>query len=220
MQSEVGQDSVRSVWKISGRGEIMLKTFCIAAAVVSCAATLSAQVSPYPDTFKINYFSNAHAPDDVLPPGTVQVTNVGTQTGSKTDPGGNLCAMIYVFQPDQELAECCGCKITPDGLLTLNIDHLTANPLTPVTITSGVIKIVSSYSSGSTCDPTKPVPATGIRAWATHIQNYDYPYEFETETEFSDSNLGAGELGSLKAKCAAIAAVGSGAGVCTCGGGV
>ena len=194
----------------------MLKSFCIAAAVVGFAASLSAQTSLYPDTFKVNYFSNANC--DGVPDGTVQLTNVGTQTGSKTDPGGNLCAMIYVFQPDQELAECCGCKITPDGLLTLSIDYnLTANPLTPVTLTSGVIKVVSSYSSGSVCDPTKPAPATGIRAWGTHIQGFFPPYsEFETETEFSDSNLSAGELASLKAKCSAINAVGSGAGICTC----
>jgi hypothetical protein len=194
----------------------MFKSLYFTAAIVGFAATLSAQTSLYPDTFKVNYFYNAN--NNAVPDGTVQITNVGTQTGSKTDPGGNLCAMIYVFQPDQELAECCGCKITPDGLLTLSIDNnLTATPLTPVTLSSGVIKIVSSYSSGSVCDPTKPAPAPGIRAWSTHVQNMFSPFDFETETEFSDSNLGAGELGSLEAKCKAIVAVGSGLGICNCG---
>lgn len=195
----------------------MLKNLSLAVAVVGLAATLSAQTSPYPDTFKVNYFSNANC--ETVPDGTVQITNVGTQIGSKSDPGGNLCAMIYVFEPDQELAECCGCRITPDGLLTLSINKdLTANPLTDITLSSGVIKIVSSYGSGNKCNPTKPVPATGVKAWTTHIQSsYPPPFLAETETEFSDSNLSAGELGSLEAKCSAITAVGSGKGVCDCG---
>ena len=54
------------------------------------------------------------------PDGTVRITNVGTNI---TTPGsGNLCALIYVFEPDQQMAECCGCLITPDGLLTLSIN--------------------------------------------------------------------------------------------------
>lgn len=81
---------------------------------------------------------------DGISDGTVRITNVGTS-------GGSLCADIYVFDPYQELAECCSCKITPDGLLTLSVsDNLTANTLTGVPLSSGVVKIVSS----STCDAT------------------------------------------------------------------
>jgi hypothetical protein len=196
----------------------MLKSLSLAVAVVGLAATLSAQTSPYPDTFKVNYFSNANCGG--VPDGTVQITNVGTQIGSKTSPGGNLCALIYVFEPDQEMAECCGCKITPDGLLTLSIDNnLLANTLTDVTVSSGVIKIVSSYASAGVCDPTKPAPATGVKAWATHIQGFFYGSEFQTETEFSDSNLSTGELNRLQNECKGISLVGSGAGVCKCPGG-
>ncbi len=131
----------------------MLKKLSIAVALVGFAATLSAQVSPYPDTFKVNYFQNANCID--VPDATVQITNVGTQIGSKLEPSGNLCALIYVFRPDQELSECCGCRITPDGLRTISVDHdLTKNPVTgPITtLQTGLVKIVSSLS----CDPTNP----------------------------------------------------------------
>ena len=79
--------------------------------------------------------------------------------------------MIYVFEPDQQLAECCGCKITPDGLLTLSVHrNLTSNPLTGATLINGAIKIVSS-TWNPPCNAAKPVPAAGIRAWITHVQD-------------------------------------------------
>ena len=189
----------------------MLKTLSIAAAVFGFAAILSAQTAaPGPDTFKVGYFSNANSGE---PDGTVRITNVGTNI---TTPGsGNLCALIYVFEPDQQLAECCGCLITPDGLLTLSINNnLTSNPLTPVTLHTGAIKVVSSgHAAGY--NPAKPTPVAGIRAWGTHIQAAGVV----TETEFTDSTLSAGELTLLKNRCGAIQNNGSGFGVCTCGGG-
>jgi hypothetical protein len=184
----------------------MLKTLSLVAAVFGFAAMLSAQTAaPGPDTFKVGYYSNAHYGVD----GTVRITNVGTNI---TTPGsGNLCALIYVFEPDQQLAECCGCLVTPDGLLTLSINNnLTDNPLTPVTLTTGAIKIVSS--AGGACNAAKPTPVTGIRAWGTHIQAAGVV----TETEFVDSTLSAGELALLKNKCSSIQSNGSGFGICSC----
>jgi hypothetical protein len=190
----------------------MFKTLSIAAVLIGFAVTLSAQVSPYPDTFKVTYFANANTPGCL--DGSLRVTNVGTQIGSKADPSGNLCALIYVFDPKQELAACCGCKITPDGLLTLSVDNnLTRNTLTDVPLVTGDVKIVSSTS----CNPTKPAPAAGIRAWMTHIQNFVPPFAFQTETEASDSDLSTGELNGLAARCAAIQLDGSSYGVCSCG---
>jgi hypothetical protein len=197
----------------------MLKTSCITVALIGLAATLSAQVEA-PDTFKANYYSNptpevhCDVTPDVTPVAdtTVRITNVGTQLGSKSDPSGNLCALIYVLQPDQELAECCGCRITPDGLLTLSVSiDLTSNPLTPVTLTTGDIKIISSTS----CNAAAPVPAAGIRAWATHLQNDGST----TETEFTNSTLSAGEMKRLANRCGAIINNGSLFGQCVCPGG-
>jgi hypothetical protein len=135
-----------------------------------------------------------------------------------------LCAMIYVFTPDQQMAECCGCALTPDALLTLSVaNDLTDNPLTPVTPVTGAIKIVSSTGAPA-CNPAKPVPVAGVRAWATHIQaeavvevGCGATPSFVTETAFSDGVLSAGELKLLENKCASIRNNGSGFGICSCG---
>jgi hypothetical protein len=77
-------------------------------------------------------------------------------------PPGALCAMIYVFTSDQQLSQCCGCPVTPNGLLTLSVTHdLTDNPLTGVFPERGVIKLVSATPGPlDTCDPSAPqVPA-------------------------------------------------------------
>jgi hypothetical protein len=198
----------------------MIKTLWVAAALVGSAAILSAQAID-PDTFKVNYFSNnspsrCYGPNNVNcniqivdPDETVRITNVGTS-------GGSLCADIYVFDPYQELAECCSCKITPDGLLTLSVaNNLTANTLTGVPLSSGVIKIVSS----STCNATTPKPASGIRAWATHTQIGLSATFVQTETEFQDSGLSAAELNRLSAECSGIQLDGSNHGKCSCGNG-
>jgi hypothetical protein len=192
----------------------MFKVLSSTAALFGCAAILSAQAID-PDTFKVSYYANANKAG--YPDATVQIINVGTQNGAAGDASGNLCAMIYVFSPDQELDECCGCPVTPDGLITIDVnDDLTSNPLTGITLFSGDIKIISS-TGYPTCNPRTPKPAAGIRAWATHIQNQSHGSYFQTETAFSDSSLSADELSSLASTCAAVIKEGTGFGVCTCG---
>jgi hypothetical protein len=209
-----------SLAKFASEEKYMLRTWSIAVSLVGLAATLPAQTTTYPDTFKVDYYStgciaDGGGPNNVLPgvlDTTVYITNVGTQTGTTADPSGDLCAMIYVFEPDQQLAECCGCSITPNGLLTLSVDHnLTNNPLTGAALINGAIKIVSSTGP---CNAAKPVPAAGIRAWITHVQ--DAPRDFLTETPFSDATLSPSELSNLAAECKILQTEGSGAGICTC----
>jgi hypothetical protein len=170
---------------------------------------LSSVTAVAQDVYKLNYFSNNAAP---APDATVRIDNPGLTYG-------NLCAMIYVFDADQQLSECCGCVETHNGLRTLSVrKDLTSNPLTGRVSTNGVIKIVSAAVNNSPCDPTSNVtPKTNLRAWGTHIQNAvgtAYPI---TETEFSDSTLGATELANLQAQCAFINILGSGQGICSCG---
>jgi hypothetical protein len=164
------------------------------------------------DVFRVNYFSNANTAG--APDATVRIDNPGLTYG-------NLCAMVYVFDADQQLSECCGCVETHNGLRTLSVNaNLTSNPLTGRKSTTGVIKVVSAAVNNSPCDPTANVtPTANLRVWATHIQNKvgaAYPI---TETESSDSTLGATELANLQAQCAFVAILGSGQGVCSCGGG-
>ena len=171
--------------------------------------TVGLGVASAQDVFKVNYFSNNYSP---APDATVRIDNPGLTYG-------NLCAMIYVFDADQQLSECCGCVETHNGLRTLSVRRdLTDNPLTGVVSKNGVIKIVSAAVNNSPCDPTSNVtPTANLRAWGTHIQNpvgSAYPI---TETEFSDSTLGATELANLQAQCAFVNILGSGQGICYCG---
>jgi hypothetical protein len=161
------------------------------------------------DVYKLNYFSNNAAP---APDGTVRIDNPGLTYG-------NLCAMIYVFDADQQLSECCGCVETHNGLRTLSVRRdLTSNPLTGRVSTTGVIKVVSAAVNNSPCDPTSNVkPTPNLRVWNTHIQNPVGAAFPITETESSDSTLGATELANLQAQCAFINILGSGQGICSCG---
>lgn len=188
----------------------MFKTLTLVAALAGCATILSAQAIA-PDTFKVNYFSNI----GIALPAQVQMTNVGTS-------GGSICADIYVFDPNQELAECCSCRLTPDGLRTLGIGpnggNIAANPLTGFDppLLNGIIKIVSSSGTCSGTGlplPVSPKPIPGLRAWASHLTGPG----LSTESNFLDSGLSAAELAALGAQCSAIKLVGSGRGVCSCG---
>jgi hypothetical protein len=175
---------------------------------------LGVSASAQEDFFRVNYFSNngvAGAPD-----ATVRIDNPGS-IGTV-----NLCAMIYVFDNDQQLSECCGCITTPDGLRTLSVSKdLTGNPLTGVKSNNGVIKIVSAVPNNSPCDPTSQFglePTFVLREWASHVQNKvgtAYPI---TETEFSAASLSAQELDfNLIEQCSFAQRLGSGHAVCSCG---
>jgi hypothetical protein len=178
-------------------------------ALALCASTASSQTIP-PDTMKVDYFSNANT--NKAPDGTLRIINPGTAPG-------NVCASIYVFDPDQELSECCSCFVSPDGLATLSVNtDLTKNPLTPVTLTTGLIKIVSTIPVSGVC-PTYPVtvsPEAAIRAWTTHIQTSAFS---ETETSSQDATLTLTEMKRMERACSAIQIDGSGHGLCTCGSG-
>ncbi|HEY6767978.1 MAG TPA: hypothetical protein VI386_24750 [Candidatus Sulfotelmatobacter sp.] len=180
----------------------------IALTLALCAGTAAAQAPPA-DTLKVDYFSNANTTG--APDGTLRLTNPGTAPG-------NVCANIFVFDPFQELSECCSCFLSPDGLRTLSVNtDLTANPLTGknTTLSTGVIKIVSTTLTAGTCPlPTNLNPIPALRAWTTHIQNAGFAV---TETASQDATLSAAEVSRLKSECNAVRIVGSGAGVCSCG---
>jgi hypothetical protein len=175
-------------------------------ALALCAVSALAQAPPA-DTLKVDYFANANTAG--APDATLRIVNPGTS-------GGNLCAAIYVFDTTQELSECCSCFLTPDSLRTLSVNgDLTSNPLTGIVLTGGVIKIASTTAVGLSCpSPVALTPTAGLRAWATHIQNANFTI---TETASQDATFSAAEQGSLQSKCRSIHAVGSGAGICSCG---
>ena len=178
------------------------------------------------DVYTVNYFSYANT--TAAPDGTLRIDNPGLS-------GGDLCAMIYVFDSFQEMSECCGCLQTPNGLQTFSIDgNLTSNPLTGNFLSTGVIKVVSALPNAGPqgCDPTGGTgpfggtsalnikPKANLRTWVTHIQGGG-PF-YVTETESSASTLGVAELDALQNDCDFIVGqneggLGSGHGICSCG---
>jgi hypothetical protein len=181
------------------------------AATTAPALGKTSSVGEPADVLKVDYFSNANTSG--APDGTFRITNAGTS-------GGNLCAYIFVFDPQQEMSECCGCLQTPDGLGTLSVNvNLTSNPLTGVTLTTGAIKVFSVAPVANAC----PLPGTttvpqpfeaGLRSWTTHIQNSNFAI---TETASQDATLSVVENVRAYDECLAIVLDGSGHGICSCG---
>jgi hypothetical protein len=208
----------------------MDKTSCrkivLVVAVLALALTAGSQVAraqdapATSDVYTVDYYSNAHmtGAEDA----TVRVINPGTTSASAT-AAADLCALIYVFDANQELSECCGCFVSANALMTLSVNNnLTSNPLLGTLLHTGVIKIVSSAFPAVTkvCDPTKITLTPTLRAWATHIQNRvgtGTPANFpETEGESQAAILGTGEGADLAEDCTVAMELGSGQGVCTC----
>jgi Bacterial Ig-like domain (group 2) len=160
----------------------------------------------------VSYFS--HANTSGFADSNVRLSNPGAT-------GGKLCAEIYVFDQDQELSECCGCLVSPDGLLTLSVNsNLTGNPLTGIESTTGVIKIVSAeVPANLSCDPSAITPNGELLAWSTNTQAKNGLSIAFTENSFQLSPLGDADLTALQSQCSMVATLGSGHGVCTCGAG-
>jgi hypothetical protein len=157
-----------------------------------------------------DYFSNANTTG--APVGNITVINTGVT-------GGNLCAMIYVFDTSQEMSECCGCSISSDGERTLSVDaDLTANPLTQIQLHTGVIKIIAADPTNNpTCNAGSVTPAGLLVSWTTHIQPDPQSTFDVTEERSRLSPLGNAESAVLQNLCTYVQKLGSGHGLCTCG---
>ena len=191
----------------------MRKLACTALAILGLALMLGVGTAVAQDNvYDLSYFSGAHtsgAPDT-----TLRLVNDGNVSDSS--PAGDLCASIYVFDSTEELQECCSCRVTPNGILSLSVNNsLTANTLTGRTITRGVVKVVSSSLSGGTCNAAVSVPHVGIRSWLTHIQRGTNTYQM-TEEELVDSTFGSAEQADLAEDCGVLEELGTGSGICSC----
>jgi hypothetical protein len=170
-----------------------------------------------PDSFQVRYASNLNATGG---DGFIDITNAGTLSG--THPAGNICVNAYVFDPEEELQECCSCLVTPNALNSWSVKtDLTSNTLTGVSPSSVVIKLVATSANGaSNCSASSTLPTTknlapGMRAWGTTLHATPTAGTFAvTETEFSPAVLSVSELSELTSTCADIVKNGSGAGIC------
>ena len=183
----------------------------LAAALILALGSITAVAQD--DVYALSYFSNAHttgAPDAAL-----RVVNDGFLSDSS--PAGDLCASIYVFDSREELNECCSCKVTPNGILSLSVNtNLTSNTLTAVVPRRGVVKVVSSKPNAGVCDPTFDSPFPGIKGWLTHVQKGTGTGFGQTEEELSDANFSTFEEADLAEDCKVLVELGSGRGICSC----
>ncbi len=187
-----------------------------------------------------NYFSNASTTG-----GTAYINISAPLEGDPTgatpaEREGETCAMIYVFNTEQSIQACCGCPVTADGLLTLNITtQLAGNPVAlGKLLNDGIIRIIPTLpnatppghgisqpayegcdsTTGVCCDPTATstgnqlIPGSKLVAWGDHIQNTAI-----TETRFESAAPTPEELNDgVPEACGDIAKLGSGQGACTC----
>ena len=169
-------------------------------ATLVCASVAFAQA----DAFQVRYASNLNIGDSVI-----NITNAGTS-------GGNICANVYTFSPDEQLISCCSCVVTPNALVSLSANSdLVSNTLTPAHPTSIVVKLLAT--TGGACNAAAPgALAGGLRAWGTTLHAAPTtPVSYQvTETEFSQAGLSAGELARISSFCGFIQSNGSGFGIC------
>jgi hypothetical protein len=199
--------------KIKQEDNLMFKSFVFGAMAAALILALGSTTAVAQDNiFALSYFSNAHT--QYAPDGALRLVNDGTV--SDASPAGDLCASVYVFDSAEQMNECCSCRITPNGILSLSVNtDLTSNTLTGKIPTRGVIKVVSSKPSGGTCDAKVVAPQIGIRGWITHVQLASHGYVL-TEEELIDSTYGSSESADLAEDCTVLTELGSGAGICSC----
>jgi hypothetical protein len=238
-----GVRTIREEYKmLLGKRVLSTSTAILLAVVIATFAWsgMAAAESEEYGTELQNYFSNANAGA-----GTAYINITAPLEGAPTATApyareGELCAMIYVFNTEQSLQACCGCPLTADGLLTLNIStQVAVNAVTGGLIHDGSVRIISSLPNstpapyGDTqpayagcdsntsvcCDPTAAAegfalaPTPELIAWGDHIQTTQI-----TETIFQADVPGTGEITDpgLGLACADVVRLGSLQGTCIC----
>ncbi|HEV3330182.1 MAG TPA: hypothetical protein VG096_04320 [Bryobacteraceae bacterium] len=166
------------------------------------------------DAYQIGYVANL-----AVGFSNINITSAGGEGGF--DPNGDICANVYVFAEDQQLIECCACRMTPNHLRTFSATELIANTLTPgvpLGITVGLV--ATANPTGGGCDASHIDPATlapGMRAWGTTVHSAPGGGFAVTENHFLSAPLSAGELAKMTSFCGFIEANGSFFGICkTC----
>ena len=177
-------------------------------AVFAFAALSFGQAADAP--YQIGYAANMNIGDSVI-----NLTNSGANGGF--EPGGNLCANVYVFSEDQQLVTCCTCPLTPNHLKTLSVrNDLISNTLTPGVPIGVTVAILGSVPVAGACNAAAPagVPVNGVIGFGATIHaNPDGTYT-SSNYPFVPATLSASELTKMTTYCGFIQANGSGYGIC------
>ncbi len=143
-----------------------------------------------------------------------------------------VCAMIYVFDDDEEMGECCGCLLSSNKLATFSVkENLTSNwglqgGPEGGAHGNGSIAIVAAGPNGPggtiSCDPTNVpgypvVPENNLLGSITHNSVVAPDAGGLTEVGLFDNGGGdPTNLTYLQTQCGALIGNGSHGGVCTC----
>ncbi len=172
--------------------------------------------------YQVSYAANLNIGDSV-----VNVTNDGTN-GGVIGAGtlGNLCANVYVFDPQEEEIGCCTCLVTPNGLNSLSVkSDLISNNLTPAVPTSITISLIASQPTAdltgnlTVCNPATGVvgnvQGNGLVAWGNTLEPTATPGTFNAvPAPFLSAGLSPSELAGVTSACNFIQADGTGYGIC------
>ena len=189
---------------------MMFKSLAFGAMAAALILALGSTTAVAQDNvYALSYFSNAHTTG--APDGALRLVNDGYV--SDASPAGDLCASIYVFDSNEELNECCSCKVTPNGILSLSVNtNLTSNTLTGVTPKRGVIKVVSSVSNLWSLRPDDRESAYSASEAGSLTSRRPPPDSLSDEEELIDSSLRPSEAGDLAEDCTVLVELGSGHG--------
>ena len=176
--------------------------------------------------FTIGFYvgGNAGLPDaqmHVVNPGSTGGYGSATETPTAIPQGGDLCANVYVFTPDEEMIACCSCKVSPNGMqgFSLATDLIVA-PLTSDVPHAGAIKIVASEGGGRSGNTGVPpagpsaatpsglacdagsfyVPGGNLDTWITHVRPLGASVGV-TEANFQTAPLSESEYVKLVTQC-------------------
>jgi hypothetical protein len=187
--------------------------------VLVALALMSGMALAQDPSYYVDYFSNNQGPVPGAPDQVIRIINVGLTGTPLASPVGDICANIYVFDNNQEMAACCSCRLTPNELASASIGtQLTNNPVTSVVPTFGVVKIAPTLVPAGGCSPTAPLGGAAVQlaqVWGTHLQ-VTGGATFVTETEKQPSILSADEGNFLTTACSFAHYLGSGKGTCSC----
>lgn len=221
-----------------------------ALALVGGAAFLAAVSTParampgQPGTALFGYYDVG---ETVNAPEGTNGTGVGDSILTLINPAGNAnrgfgvvtnkCAMIYVFDNNEEMGECCGCPLTPAQEERFSFDHDLLTNYIGLPTADGVVAVrgqdinnngCSSFRSPGTtqagcnggCDPTNGPPTSlDANLLGSIIHNQQIEPGPSTVTELPLFNNAGGDPSDntyLIEECAALIGNGSGAGICHC----
>jgi hypothetical protein len=211
------------------RSILLWTRIALIVAALAVALTAGSPVTRAQTIYMTTYFSNANTPG--APDATAHLWNPGASPNTALTDSLDLCALIYVFDANQQMSECCGCFVSANGLLTLSVNKdLTSNPLLGTRLHTGVIEVLADFKPANppapgNCDPTDiqgSGSSIGLEGDIDHIHNKVGTTFPITEEEFHDvplfptPNLLIGQAVDLPEDCTVLRELGSGAGRCTC----